>query len=168
MNRRASIISGIFLILIGILFLVGQIAPQYFEFLDWPFIIIGMGLIFLVWAILSGTGGLAVPAAILAGIGGIFYYQTITGDWESWSYIWSLIPGFVGVGIIISGIIEGNFKEALSSGLILLLISAILFFVFGSAFGLPEPYTRYWPALLIGLGIISLIRAIIAAGKRKA
>jgi hypothetical protein len=168
MNKRASIVSGVFLIFLGLLFLVGEIAPQYFEFLDWPFIIIGLGFIFLVWAILSGTGGLAVPGSILAGIGGIFYYQNMTGDWESWSYIWSLIPGFVGIGVIISGIIEGDFKEGLSSGLVLLLISAILLFVFGSAFGLPETITQYWPALLIGLGIISLIRAIIAGKKRKA
>ena len=127
-----------------------------------------MGFVFLVWAILSGAGGLAVPGAILAGIGGIFYYQNMTGDWESWSYIWSLIPGFVGIGIIISGIIEGNFKEAISSGLVLLLISAILLFVFGSAFGLSGGITQYWPALLIALGFISLIRAIIAVNKRKA
>lgn len=92
----------------------------------------------------------------------------MTGDWESWSYIWSLIPGFVGIGIIISGIIEGTFKEALSSGLILLLIGAILLFVFGFAFGLPDTITQYWPTLLIGLGLISLIRAIIAENKRKA
>jgi hypothetical protein len=168
MNRRASIVSGIFLILIGILFLFREIAPQYFDFWDWPFIIIGLGFVFLVWAILSGAGGLAVPGAILAGLGGIFYYQNMTGDWESWAYIWSLIPGFVGVGIIISGIIEGNFKEAISSGLVLLLISAILLFVFGSAFGLPDVITQYWPALLIGLGLISLVKAIIAANKRRA
>ena len=167
MNRRASIISGIFLILLGILFFVGEIAPQYFEFLDWPFIIIGLGLFFILWALLSTTGGLAVPGSILAGIGGILYYQNMTGDWESWSYIWSLIPGFVGIGIIIGGIIDRNFKEGLSSGLVLLLISGILLFSFGSAFGLPEEITQYWPALLIGLGLISLVRAIIAANKKR-
>jgi hypothetical protein len=91
----------------------------------------------------------------------------MTGDWESWSYIWSLIPGFVGIGIIISGIIEGTFKEALSSGLILLLIGAILLFVFGFAFGLPDTITQYWPTLLMGLGLISLIRAIIAEIREK-
>lgn len=168
MNRRASVVSGIFLILIGLLFLLREIAPQYFNFWDWPFIIIGLGFVFLVWAILSGAGGLAVPGAILAGIGGIFYYQNMTGDWGSWSYIWSLIPGFVGIGIIISGIIEGNFKEGISSGLVLLLISAILLFVFGSAFGLSGGITQYWPVLLIGLGLISLVKAIIAANKRRA
>ena len=42
---------------------------------------------------------MAVPACIVAGIGGILYYQNMTGDWASWAYAWTLIPGFVGVGI---------------------------------------------------------------------
>lgn len=163
MKRKNGIVLGIILIILGLLFLAREIAPQYFQFWDWPFIIIGLGGIFLLWAILSGTGGLAVPGSILAGIGSIFYYQNLTGNWESWSYIWAIIPGFVGVGIIISGIIDRNYKEAFSGGLILLLISGILFFAFGSAFGLPTEITMYWPALLILLGMVALVRAVFSA-----
>ena len=166
MNRRTGIVGGIILILLGVLFLASEIYPQMFEFWEWPFIIIGLGGIFLVWAILSGAGGLAVPGAILAGIGGILYYQNLTSDWESWAYIWALIPGFVGVGIIIGGFIDRNIKDGFSSGVVLLLISAILFFAFGSAFGLEPSITKYWPALLILLGIVSLIRAVLS-GKRR-
>jgi len=168
MNRRASIVGGIILVLLGVLFLVREIAPQYFQFWDWPFIIIGLGFVFLIWAVLSGTGGLAVPGSILSGIGGILYYQNITGNWESWSYIWALIPGFVGIGVIISSIIDKNFKESIGGGLTLLLISAILLFSFGSAFGLAPQIIQYWPGLLIALGFISLVRAIIAGSKRRA
>ncbi|HEY9122586.1 MAG TPA: hypothetical protein VIM80_06285 [Brevefilum sp.] len=167
MNRRASVVSGFFLILLGILFLIREIAPQYFQFWDWPFIIIGLGLLFIIWAIASGTGGLAVPGSILAGLGGIFYYQNMTGDWESWTYIWALIPGFVGLGIIISSLIDRNFKQSISAGLILILISAIMLFSFGAAFGLDPEFTKYWPALLIALGLISLVRALVAGSKRK-
>ncbi|MDT8381893.1 MAG: hypothetical protein RQ728_06515 [Brevefilum sp.] len=167
MNRRASIVSGFFLILLGILFLIREIAPQYFQFWDWPFIIIGLGFLFIIWAIASGTGGLAVPGSILAGLGGIFYYQNMTGDWESWTYIWALIPGFVGIGIIISSLIDRNFKQSISAGLILILISAIMLFSFGAAFGLDPEITKYWPALLIALGLISLVRALVAGSKRK-
>jgi len=167
MNRRASIVSGFFLILLGILFLIREIAPQYFQFWDWPFIIIGLGLLFIIWAVFSGTGGLAVPGAILAGLGGIFYYQNMTGDWESWTYIWALIPGFVGIGIMISSLIDRNFKDWISPGLTLILISAILLFSFGAAFGLDSEITKYWPALLIALGLISLVRALISGNKRK-
>lgn len=166
MNRRASIVGGMFLILLGLLFLVREIAPQYFQFWEWPFFIVGLGFIFLFWALLSSTGGLAVPGSILAGIGGILYYQNMTGDWESWSYIWALIPGFVGMGVIIGGLIDKNFKESIGAGLTLFLISAILLFSFGAAFGLDPEITQYWPALLIALGLVSLVRAIIAGSKK--
>lgn len=168
MNRRGSIIGGIILILLGLFFLAREIVPQYFQFLDWPVIIIGGGIIFLLWALLSGTGGLAVPGSILAGIGGILYYQNLTGDWESWSYIWALIPGFVGIGIFIGSLIDRNFKNSISAGLTLILISAILLFAFGSAFGLAPQVTKYWPVLLIVLGVIALVRTLIVGSKRKA
>jgi len=166
MKRNNGIVLGIIFIILGLLFLAREIAPQYFQFWDWPFIIIGLGGVFLLWAILSATGGLAVPGSILAGIGGILYYQNLTGDWESWAYIWALIPGFVGIGIIISGIIDRNYKEAFSGGLIMLLISGMLFFAFGSAFGLPNEVTMYWPALLILLGIVALVRALFSGRRR--
>jgi len=166
MNRRSSIVGGIILILLGVVLFIREIAPQYFQFWDWPFIIIGLGFVFLIWAALSRTGGLAVPGSILAGIGGIFYYQNMTGDWESWSYIWALIPGFVGIGIIISSLIDRNFKESISAGLTLILISAIMLFAFGAALGLDPEITKYWPALLIALGVITLIRALITSGKK--
>jgi hypothetical protein len=119
MKQKNSVALGIILILFGLFFLGREIMPQYFPQWDWPFTIIGLGGVFLLWAIFSGTGGLAVPGAILAGIGGIFYYQNLTGDWNSWSFIWALIPAFVGVGIIIGGIIDRNYKEAFSGGLTL-------------------------------------------------
>ncbi len=166
MKLKPGVVGGIMLILLGVLFLAREIAPQYFNFWEWPFFIIGLGGVFLIWALLSGTGGLAVPGSILAGIGSILYYQNMTGDWQSWSYIWALIPGFVGIGVILSGIIDRNYREAFSGGLVLLLISTMLFFAFGSAFGLDPEITQYWPLLLIGLGLVSLVRALIP-GKRK-
>ena len=104
--------------------------------------------------------------AILSGIGGIFYYQNMSGDWASWSYIWALIPAFVGVGVIIGGLIDKNYKDGFSGGLTLIVISAILFLVFGSAFGLDSEFTQYWPVLLIALGLISLVRVAFSKSKR--
>jgi hypothetical protein len=167
MKRKTSIVGGIILILLGLLFLASELLPEYFQFWDWPFIIIGLGVVFFIWAIISGTGGLAVPGAILSGIGGIFYYQNMSGDWASWSFIWALIPAFVGIGVIIGGIIDRNYKEAISGGLTLIIISAILFFAFGSFLGLDSDLTQYWPVLLIALGLISLVRALFGGGWKR-
>ena len=167
MKKRTRIAGGVILILLGLLFLGRSLFPEYFQFWEWPFLIIGFGIVFLIWAVISGNGGLAVPAAILSGIGGILYYQNATGDWTSWAYIWALIPGFVGVGIILSGIIDHNFKDSITGGLIMIMISAIIFFAVGESFGLAPDITKYWPTLLIGIGIIALLRAILPGKKKK-
>jgi len=161
MKKRSGIFTGIVMILLGGLFLASELYPDIFSFWSWPFILIGLGLMFLLWALIAQTGGLAIPGAILSGLGGIFYYQELTHNWDSWSYIWALIPGFVGIGILVKGLIDKNFKESVNSGLTLLLISAVLFFAFGTQFGLQSYITMYWPVLLILVGIISLVRALL-------
>lgn len=161
MKRRSSIAGGIILILLGGIFLASELYPEIFNFWEWPFIIIGLGLIFLFWALLSGVGGLAMPGVILSGIGGILYYQHITHDWDSWAYVWALIPGFVGIGMLLCGIIDGKFKRLFTVSYFLILFSAIFFFAFGSKFGLQSNIIQYWPALLIILGLFTLIRAFI-------
>ena len=119
----------------------------------------------LVIGLLVGAPDMAIPACIVAGIGGILYYQNATNHWESWSYLWTLIPGFVGIGQILSGIIGGNFMASLREGLKLLLISAILFTIFATIFNawtIFGSYSAYVPiALLFLLGIWLIVRGIV-------
>ena len=93
MKRNRSLTFGVLLILFGAWFLAVQFFPSFGnwveQFVDWPFWVMIPGLIFLVAAILSGVSGLVVPGMIISGIGGILYYQNITGDWQSWSYAWT-------------------------------------------------------------------------------
>ena len=160
MERRGNVVGGVILILVGGLFLLGQLIPGFYRGFSWPLIIVGVGLIFLVAAAISRVGPLAVPACILGGIGGILYYQNLTGNWESWAYMWALIPGFVGVGTIISDLLS-PIPHMTSAGWTLILISLIMFFIFGGAFGLGGEFSKYWPVLLIVLGLIALARALI-------
>lgn len=161
MRNKSGIVGGIILILLGLYFLANEIFPNVFNFLEWPFIIVLVGLVFLLWAVIGGNAGLAIPGCILSGIGGILYYQNAYNAWETWSYIWALIPGFVGIGIMLSGLIDRDFKDRFFSGLSLLVISAILFFAFGSFFGLAPEISKFWPVLLVALGLISLLRAVL-------
>ncbi len=159
MDRRGSFVGGIILVLLGALFLAAQLIPGIYQGFSWPVIIIGLGAIFLIAAAISRVGPLAVPACILAGIGGILYYQNLTGNWETWSYVWTLIPGFVGVGILLAGLLSPR-PHMGSGGWTLILISLIMFFIFGGAFGLGGEVSKYWPVLLIVLGLIALVRAL--------
>jgi len=118
------------------------------------------GGVFLLAALLTRTGGLAIPGCIVGGIGGILYYQTISGNWASWAYLWTLIPVFVGVGIILAGLLSRERVRFDTGGLILIAISAMGFVIFGGSFGLNLGMSTLWPLFLIGIGVITLISAL--------
>lgn len=161
-NRRGSLAIGLILILLGGWFFLGELVPGLQSWIDvqlsWPMMVIGTGALFLIAAMLTGIPGLAVPAAIIGGIGGLLYWQNQTGNWESWAYAWTLIPGFVGVGIIVSGLLGKQPGKALREGLNVIVVSLILFALFGSFLGGRNIFGPYWPVLLILLGLWLLVR----------
>lgn len=160
MNKtgRSQLVLGIILILIGGWFLLNQTMPEFREFFEpytkWPanMLLIGAGI--LIIGLVTGSPGLAVPAAIVAGIGGIFYYQQLTENYDSWSYMWALIPGFIGVGTVLQGLLGENTASNLKKGLNLMVVSAVLFLVFAAFLGGWDILGNYGPAaLLILLGL---------------
>jgi hypothetical protein len=159
-RRRSGLIGGLLLILLGAWFLVTQWVPGLRPQFSWPWIIIGVGILLLVIGLATGVPGLAVPACIVGGIGGLLYWQNATGNWESWAYAWTLIPGFVGLGIVLSGLLGGETRQSIRGGGWLMLISLVLFAVFGSFFGGLGLLGPYWPVLLILLGLIALARSL--------
>jgi hypothetical protein len=162
-RRRSSLATGLVLILIGALIFATQLVPGWETWFQWPLFIVGIGAVLLVIGLLTRVPGLAVPACIVGGIGGLLYYQNVTGDWDSWAYAWALIPGFVGVGIIVAGILGGRFRKPLREGGQLIIVSLVLFLAFGSFFGLIGlgPLGQYWPVLLIALGVLILFNRLI-------
>jgi hypothetical protein len=159
MSKRGSLVGGIILILIGGLILINQLMGGIGIQISWPLILVGMGLLFLLFGAIFGIGGLAVPGSILAGLGLIFYYQDYTGDFTSWTYMWALIPGFVGVGVLISGLINPGTGKG---GWSLLAISAVLFIIFAAIFGdLSDQWVLYISIAIIIIGVIGLIRGLI-------
>jgi ABC-type branched-subunit amino acid transport system permease subunit len=134
----------------------------------WPVSILLVAVGLLVIGALTGTADMLVPASIVGGIGGILYFQNAgVLTWESWSFLWTLIPGFVGVGVFLAGLLKWNRKE-MGDGLQSLLVSAVLFLVFGSLIGNVfgyVPFTSYLPILLIVLGIYLFVRAILKGAR---
>lgn len=161
MHKRRSINGGIIMITVGILFLLLNMFPGFAERLDiarqWPLIMITLGVLFFVSAIVS-VPSMAIPASIITGIGGILYYQNLSGNWASWAYIWALIPGFVGIGIMLSGILDKGNRKQIGAGIRLVGVSAVLFFIFAFFFTGLGNFGQYWPILLILLGLWLIIR----------
>ena len=165
-QNRTNLFLGILLILIGGWLVLTRQVPAVQNWLDdnfsWPVGIIGAGLAVLLIGLITGAPGMAVPASIIAGIGGILYYQNQTGDFGSWSYMWALIPGFVGVGTILAGLLGEDTRRNLSHGLNLVVISTVLFLVFGTFFGGLSLLGDYGVAIiLILLGVYVLIRGFV-------
>lgn len=159
-RRRSSLAAGLVLILLGAWFLAVQWVPGLQTWFSWPLTIVGVGVLLLIIGLLTGVPAMAVPACIVGGIGGLLYWQNATGNWESWAYAWTLIPGFVGVGIVLSGLLGGEIRQSVSGGGWLVLISLVLFTIFGSFFGALGIVGDYWPVLLILLGLLILIRSL--------
>lgn len=164
-RRRTSLIGGLILVLLGGWLLALQIVPGLETLIDvefsWPLFIIAAGVILLIFGLVTGAPGMAVPACIVGGIGVLLYYQNATGNWESWSYAWALIPGFVGIGAILAGILGENPRQSIRDGLNMIVISAVLFVVFGSLFGGLNLLGDYWPVLLILLGLWILVQPLL-------
>jgi hypothetical protein len=163
-RHRSGLVGGIILVLLGAWLLAVQFIPGLDNLINidysWPWIVIGIGVLLFILGLVIGEPGMAVPACIVGGIGCILYYQNTTGNWESWAYAWTLIPGFVGIGSIIAGLLGENRQKSISDGLNLLVISAVLFVIFGSFLGGLNLLGDYWPVLLILLGVWILLRPV--------
>lgn len=170
-QNRSSLFLGVLLILLGAWLVISRQVPSVQNWLDdnfaWPMWTIGAGLVILLIGLITGNPGMAVPAAIVSGIGGILYYQYLNDDYASWSYMWALIPGFVGVGIILAGLLGEHTRQNLSRGLNLLFISAAMFLIFAAFFGGISILGDYGaPVILILVGGYILIRGFVRNSNR--
>ncbi len=171
--KRVSLVFGLVLILLGVGALLVQNVPGWRETLQrtyqWPDSLIALGAFLVLLALFSRSAGLLTLGVIMAGIGGILYYQASSGDWDSWAYLWTLIPGFVGLSVLLQGVFwSANRKYNLARGLNLLAVSAILFIVFGAIVGAFDLLSGYWPPLiLIVLGVYMIVRALGGAKDAK-
>lgn len=165
MKNRGQLVLGIILIVLGAFFVSNQLFPnlrQWTEmYMEWPLNIVGIGLLLLLIGVLLGAPGMAVPAAIVAGVGGILYFQEQSGDYQTWSYMWTLIPGFAGIGTVLSGLISRDISQA-RSGLNMVVVSTVLFIIFAAFFGKLNVLGSYGPAiLLVAVGVWLLFSSLL-------
>jgi hypothetical protein len=163
---RSSLRTGLALILLGAVFLVLQIVPglsDIFQGENAPALVLfGVALLLAVIGIAAGATGMIVPVCIIAGIGGIFYWQYLMGEGVlSWVYAWTLIPGFAGIGIFLNELFNGHPVKGLSEGLGPIAFSVVGFLILGSAIGGIDVLGVYWPVLLIVLGALFLLLPLL-------
>lgn len=162
--RISSIIAGLILILVGLFFLLLPAFPNLADWINieqmWPMIIVGVGGLFLLGALL-GAPDLAIPGSIIAGIGLMLYYQNANDAWGTWAYSWALIPGFVGVGVVIQQALKGQARKGLREGGQLIVISLVMFVIFGALIGGLLNFTMVAALVLIGVGLWQLLKVLL-------
>jgi hypothetical protein len=165
MKNRSQLVIGLILILLGGFFIAQRQIPTLNQwvgmYMVWPNIMLVIGAGIFLFGLLVGAPGMAIPAAIVSGLGGIFIYQQAYNDSASWSFMWALIPGFVGVGSLVAGLLESDSRQA-RSGLNMIMTSVVMFVIFAAIFGRATILGAYGPALiLIAVGIWFLVRGFI-------
>jgi hypothetical protein len=158
---------GGILIVVGVVFFIGQWLDVDWGAATWPFYVIAPGLAILAFGLTQRNGsGLAIAGSIVTMVGLVLLYQNATDRWESWAYAWALVgPGGSGLGMLLYGARAGNrrmardgFWQILTA--IGLFLAGFIFFegVIGiSGRRLPIP-DWVLPAAVIAIGVLVLIR----------
>ena len=169
-SHTGALVGGTLLIAFGMLSLADQFFRGFNWGFLWPFIVIGVGVLFFVAMFAGGkqAAGFAIPGTIVSGVGLVLLFQNITRHWESMSYFWTLIILFVGVGIYSMGAYTNDLGQK-KSGASVMKVGLILFIIFGlffemvfSSFG-----NLIFPVLLILLGAYLVLSRSGLLGKRK-
>ncbi len=161
------------LIVLGLVFLIGQLFDVDWAAAAWPFYVIAPGLGLLAFGLTQRRGsGLAIAGSIVTMVGLVLLYQNSTDHWESWAYAWALVgPGGSGLGMLLYGTRIANrrmardgFWQILTA--IGLFLAGFIFFeaiigISGRRLPIPD-----WilPAAVIAIGVIVLIRGITSRG----
>jgi len=166
--RTISMIIGAALIVMGVLFLLGELFKFQIAGWFWPLFVLVPGLMLLVWSVgqpgANGEGVSSVAGAICM-TGLLLFFQNITGFWSTWAYAWALVaPAGLGVGLWIYGW-RNRLPDKVRDGQRMILVGLIIFlagFIFFegllgiSGFNLGG---YIGPLMLIGLGVLLLWNA---------
>lgn len=167
-----NLAAGVILVAVGVLLLVGRLFGISLARFLWPFYIVAPGVLLLIFALTTERSGegLAIAGSIVTMVGLVLLYQNTTGHWQSWAYAWALVaPTSIGLGQVLYGALKGR-EHVVQTGLGLVKVGGIIFLVAAVFFELVIGISgfRYigWPVLLIGLGVILLLRNLMSSRNR--
>lgn len=165
MEHRGSLIFGLLLIGLGIVFFAQQFLGGAFQLWLLPLMFLALALVFFAGMLSGGkeAGGFAIPGSIFMMLGLVFLFQNAFHHWESWAYAWALVaPTGVGIGLILYGWWSERI-DLRRAGVIVTAIGLILFLAFGAFFelmftamGVLSPARFLLPLALVVAGVVLL------------
>jgi len=147
-------VGGLILIVIGLVFLVGQFVPNASRY-----VVLGIGLTFLVAFLATRNYGFLVPAGIVSGVGvGLVLMTYEAGRVGSGLLLVSLGLGFVSIWLIGALFrLRENHPWPFIPGGILVTVGTVS--LAGSRYG--DVARFVWPVALIVLGLAFLLRGFV-------
>ena len=114
MNKKASLLFGLTLILLGVLALAGNLLVRIsvtgllLGFRAWPIFVVAVGLLFCIPPFLfpsqRGLGGLFIPGMPVLMTGILLFVCSLTGQWQWWAFLWPLEVIGVALGFVMAAI----------------------------------------------------------------
>lgn len=166
MQRSFSVLSGLCLVLLGGLFLMGNLIFPIFG-IDlrwfqvwrlWPLFVVGLGLWLLAMTAFAlkrrGFGALFIPALPVLTVGAILLFASVTNFYSIWVFAWPLVILSLALGFVLA---------ALAMRLVWLGIPAIILGVNGAmlAFcawtGMWSSWAVLWPIEPAAVGLVLLL-----------
>jgi hypothetical protein len=172
-SRARGAVGGLILVTVGVMALGARQAG--FELGDlvesgWPLFIIVPGIALLAAAFVPSPPdglGFAISGSVVTTVGLILLYQENSGNWESWAYVWALIPTAAGLAIAVYGLLSGH-RDIAGNGVRLAAVASVLFLVgawyFTAVFETgenPIDIDTWWPIAVVGIGALVLGRAVL-------
>ncbi len=150
-TNKSNFITGLLLILLGVFLLSAQFGYICWENL-WPFFLIVGGILFFLGFLLNRRNfGLLMPGSVLTVIGLLFLY-TNAGRWYEMEHLWPTFVLAPGIGFILMYLSGPKGNGLWIPAIILCTIALVFYARFWFIF-------RYWPVILIAVGLYILINA---------
>ncbi len=152
-NLRSSIWLGVLLIILGAFFLAANFLEIGWRNL-WPALFFAGAAMNIVNFLADRRNyGVLMPATVLLTYGALFQYCALAGWWRM-SELW---PTFIlgpGVGLLMMYLFGKRESGLLIPAVILIGLSSVFFVAFGPL----RYYGRYWPVILIIIGVLLLLK----------
>lgn len=170
MSRSVELFVGVMLLMMGILVLAVEPLSRWLESIGvsaelwryWPLLIVALAAFFIGPAFWGRQdrrvrAGMVIPGAVLAGMGAVLLYASASDRWGDWTYLWTVLPFSIGVGLYLAGwIADAPAFKWIGSGIAA--GSVIAFLVFAEAFG-GQTFR-----LVGAIAILALGAALVAGG----
>lgn len=176
-SRTIELFAGLTLLVIGVAILFGEwvrslvaelgVTPELWAW--WPAALVVLSLFFLLPALFGRQhrrlrAGMVIPGALLAGVGGVLLYMSLTDRWGAWTYLWTVLPFSLGLGMYSAGwIADAPAFKWIGSGVAA--GSVLAYLAFATAVG--EAFRLVAAIGIIGLGLALTVGGLADRLSRK-